>query len=139
VAAAVINHRRLRANTVAAPPPTTNLDAHDHYLLGLAAQRSRSPARLAESVAQLEQAVALDPSYAQAHAALANSLLLWTAYSGGEGGDTLARAEQAAYKALALDASLSDAHGALGNAESAERPGARTNTSARWSSRTMPS
>ena len=31
-----------RGDTVAAPPPTTNLDAHDHYLLGLAAQRSRS-------------------------------------------------------------------------------------------------
>ena len=54
-----------RGDAVAAPPPTTNLDAHDHYLLGLAAQRSRSAARLAESVAQLEQAVALDPSYAQ--------------------------------------------------------------------------
>jgi hypothetical protein len=94
-----------RGDAVAAPPPTTNLDAHDHYLLGLAAQRSRSAARLAESVAQLEQAVALDPSYAQAHAALANSLLLWWGYSGGGGADSLARAEQAAYKALALDAS----------------------------------
>lgn len=58
-------------------------------------------------------------------AALANSLLLWTAYSGGEGADSLARAEQAAYKALALDASLSDAHGALGNVlRYAQRPGA---------------
>ena len=114
-----------RGDTVAAPPPTTNLDAHDHYLLGLAAQRSRSVPRLAESVAQLEQAVALDPSYAQAHAALANSLLLWMGYSGGERADSLARAEQAAYKALALDASLSDAHGALGNVlRYAERPGA---------------
>ncbi len=114
-----------RGDTVAAPPPTTNLDAHDHYLLGLAAQRSRSAARLAESVAQLEQAVALDPSYAQAHAALANSLLLWTTYSGGGRTDSLARAEQAAYKALALNASLSDAHGALGNVlRNAERPGA---------------
>ena len=114
-----------RGDTVAARPPTTNLDAHDHYLLGLAAQRSRSAARLAESVAQLEQAVALDPSYAQAHAALANSLLLWSSYSGGARGDPLARAEHAAYKALALDASLSDAHGALGNVlRFAERPGA---------------
>jgi TolB-like protein len=114
-----------RGDTVAAPPPTTNLDAHDHYLLGLAAQRSRSVPRLAESVAQLEQAVALDPSYAQAHAALANSLLLWTGYSGRSRPDSLARAEQAAYKALALDASLSDAHGALGNVlRYAERPGA---------------
>jgi TolB-like protein len=118
-----------RGDTAPAPPPTTNLDAHDHYLLGLAAQRSREVSRLSESVAHLEQAVALDPSYAQAHAALANSLLLAMGYSGGRwtGGptDPLARAEQAAYKALALDASLSDAHGALGNVlRYAQRPGA---------------
>ncbi len=118
-----------RGDTAPAPPPTTNLDAHDHYLLGLAAQRSRQVPRLAESVAHLEQAVALDPSYAQAHAALATSLLLAQGYSGGSWpgapADPMARAEQAAYKALALDASLSDAHGALGNVlRWAERPGA---------------
>ena len=117
-----------RGDVVAAPPPTTNLDAHDHYLLGLAAQRSRSVPRLAESVAHLEQAVALDPSYAQAHAALANSRLLWAGYGGGEiesPAEVLASAERSAYKALALDAALSDAHGALGNVlRNREQPGA---------------
>jgi TolB-like protein/tetratricopeptide (TPR) repeat protein len=118
-----------RGDTVATVVPTTSLDAHDHYLLGLAAQRSRSVARLAESVTHLEQAVTLDPSYAQAHAALANSLLLWGGYSGVLGtagpGDPLTRAEQSVYKALGLDASLSDAHGALGNLlRLQERPGA---------------
>jgi TolB-like protein len=120
-----------RGDVVAGPPPTTNLDAHDHYLLGLAAQRSRSASRLAESVQHLEQAVALDPSYAQAHAALANSRLLHTGYAGGPAPDAtkaaaqVARAEQSVYKALALDASLSDAHGALGNVlRFTERPGA---------------
>ncbi len=117
-----------RGDTVAAPPPTTNLDAHDHYLLGLAAQRSRSAARLAESVAQLEQAVALDPSYAQAHAALANSLLLWS-------GCVFQGADQRLIRWRAPSRprtrrwrsmpSLSDAHGALGNVlRRAERPGA---------------
>lgn len=118
-----------RGDPVAAPPPTTSLDAHDHYLLGLAAQRARSSARLAESVAHFEQAVALDPSYAQAHAALANSLLLWSTYTyalaAPERRDAAKRAEHAAYKALALDATLSEAHGALGNVLTwLERPGA---------------
>ena len=62
---------------------------------------------------------------AQAHAALANSCCCSRAIPGRERADSLARAEQAAYKALALDASLSDAHGALGNVlRYAERPGA---------------
>jgi serine/threonine-protein kinase len=117
-----------RGDVVAAPPPTTNLDAHDHYLLGLAAQRSRSIPRLADSVAHLEQAVALDPSYAQAHAALANSRLLLAGYGGVEiesASEVLASAERSAYKALALDPSLSDAHGALGNVlRYKEQPGA---------------
>jgi TolB-like protein len=107
-----------RGDTVPTRPPTTDLNAHDHYLLGLAAQRSRMGARLAESVAHLEQAVALDPSYAEAHAALARSLLLWAQYGNASADDTSEprrRAEQAVYKALSLNASLSDAHGALGN------------------------
>ena len=131
LAAAVIDAIVPAARGDAAPtrPPTTDLDAHDHYLLGLAAQRARTDARLAESIAHLEQAVALDPSYAEAHAALARSLLLWAAYGNvPESGDTrdpLQRAEQAAYKALSLNPSLSDAHGALGTLlRSTERPGA---------------
>ena len=117
-----------RGDVQPAPPPTTSLDAHDHYLLGLAAQRARSAPRLAESVAHLEQAVALDPSYAQAHAALAISRLLHAGYSGqlrqGQS-EVLASAERSAYKALALDASLSEAHGALGNVlRISGRPGA---------------
>jgi TolB-like protein/Tfp pilus assembly protein PilF len=101
-------------------PPTRDLEAHDHYLLGIAAQRSRSRDRLDDSIAHLEQAVALDPSYAQAHAALARSLLLATVYRGTGTRDLMAdprlrRAEQAAYAALSLDPELSAAHGALGN------------------------
>lgn len=118
-----------RGDTAPAPTPTTSLDAHDHYLLGIAAQRARTPSRLAESVAHLERAVALDPSYAQAHAALANSRLLHAGYSGqlrpGQGAEILASAERSAYQALALDSSLSDAHGALGNVlRISQRPGA---------------
>ena len=112
------------------PPPTRDLEAHDHYLLGIAAQRSRWRDRLEESVAHLEQAVALDPAYAQAHAALARSLVLATAYRATGLQDRimdqrLRRAEQAAHAALSLDPELSDARGALGSLLSMTgRPGA---------------
>jgi len=117
-----------RGDTVPAPAPTMDLNAHDHYLLGLAAQRSRSDTRLAESVAHLEKAVELDPSYAQAHAALARSLILVMGYTGntpGSAGNLRGRAEQAVFKSLALDPNLSDAHGAYGNLlRMTQRPGA---------------
>ena len=77
-----------RGDTAPTRPPTMDLNAHDHYLLGLAAQRARTGARLAESVAHLEQAVSLDPSYAEAHAALARSLLLWVGYGYASADDT---------------------------------------------------
>jgi TolB-like protein/Flp pilus assembly protein TadD len=117
-----------RGDTAPTRPPTMDLDAHDHYLLGLAAQRARTGTRLAESVAHLEQAVSLDPSYAEAHAALARSLMLLAGYGYAPSDDTrepLRRAEQAVYKALSLNPSLSDAHGALGNLlRQTGRPGA---------------
>ncbi len=109
----------VRGEVVAMPPPTTDLDAHDNYLLGLAAQRSRVIGRLTDSVAYLERAVELDPSYAMAHAALARSLILAATYSGGDTSlredPRLKRAEQVVFKALSLDPTLSDAHGAYGN------------------------
>jgi serine/threonine-protein kinase len=109
----------VRGEMTAMPPPTTELDAHDNYLLGLAAQRSRTVSRLNDSVAFLERAVELDPSYAMAHAALARSLILAAGYSGtsetARVDPRVKQAEQAVFKALSLDPTLSDAHGAYGN------------------------
>ena len=118
VTAAIVPTFRGATGPVA--PPTRDLDAHDHYLLGIAAQRSRWRERIEESVVHLEQAVALDPSYAEAQAALARSLLLAWQYRASGSRDRLAdprlrRAEQAAHAALSLNPELSDAHGALGN------------------------
>jgi TolB-like protein len=121
LAAAVIDAiiPAVRGEVVALPPPTKDLDAHDNYLLGLQAQRSRVVARLNDSVAYFERAVQLDPSYAMAHAALARSLILAASYGGSHADmqkdPQIRRAEQAVFKALSLDPTLSDAHGAYGN------------------------
>jgi len=118
------------ASTIAATAPTTSLTAHDYYLLGRAGQTLRGPAGptfLERSIGYFEQALAIDPSYARAQAALANSLVLLADFNDAapEGQSALRRAESAVYKALALDPDLADAHVAQANLlRGARRPGA---------------
>jgi len=100
------------ANWVA---PTSNLNAHDLYLLGRSAQESRFGSRMHDSVAYLEKALQADPNYAKAHAALSRALVLWTVYPFEPAPpDAMQRAEAEAYRALALDPKSSEAHAALG-------------------------
>jgi len=54
---------------------TDNTEAHDAYLQGWARYKLLTPKDLAEAVPFLEEAIRLDPDYAQAHAALAS--LYW--------------------------------------------------------------
>jgi hypothetical protein len=113
-----------------ATPLTTSLSAYDLYLLGRAAQTMRGPIPgdyLQRSVGYFEQALAADPKFARAQAALANSRVLLLGY----GDDSLSqeeltrRAEAAVYKALALDPNSSDSQVAHANLLSIiERPGA---------------
>jgi adenylate cyclase len=57
---------------------TENAAAHDAYLQGLAHYKLLTPEELAKAVLFLEEAVQLDPDYAQAHAALASAY--WDAF-----------------------------------------------------------
>jgi TolB-like protein/rhodanese-related sulfurtransferase len=54
---------------------TDNAEAHDAYLQGWARYKLLTPKNLAEAVPFFEEALRLDPAYAQAHAALAS--LYW--------------------------------------------------------------
>ena len=60
---------------------TDNLDAHDAYLQGWAHYRLSTPKDLARAIPFFEEAIRLDPDYAQAHAALA--ALYWDAFKNG--------------------------------------------------------
>ena len=94
--------------------PTRDLQAHDLYLLGRAAQETR--VKMADAVNHLEKAIQADPNYAKAHAALTRALLLWTFYQWESAPpDAVQRAETSAYRALAIDPQSSEAHAALGN------------------------
>jgi len=57
---------------------TDNAEAHDAFLQGWAHYKLGTPGDLARGIPHFEEAVRLDPSYAQAHAALAS--VYWDAY-----------------------------------------------------------
>jgi len=99
-----------RASTRLATKPTQDVEAHDLYLKGRFAWNQRSVAGIQEAVRYLEQAVARDPSFAEAHAALASAYLLVSPYSGEPVADSWAKSKAAAARALALDSTLAEAH-----------------------------
>jgi TolB-like protein/Tfp pilus assembly protein PilF len=99
-----------RAATRLATRPTQDLEAHDLYLKGRFAWNQRSVAGMREAVRYLEQAIARDPSFAQAQAALASAYLLVGPYSGAPLAESWAKSKAAAARALALDSTLAEAH-----------------------------
>ncbi len=109
--------------------PTLDLSAYDLYLAARGQLVLRSFNSIPKSVELSEQAVRLDPGFAQGQAQLANSLSFLA-----EMGPDLTpeqrsalrrRAEATAHEALALDPDLSEAHGAYANLlRNTGRPGA---------------
>jgi adenylate cyclase len=92
---------------------TGNPEAHRLYLLGLTKIAARGPA-LREAVEALQQAVKLDPNYAQAWGALAEAELLLPSYNLDTKDDAQSRARAAAQRALSIDGNTSSAYVALG-------------------------
>jgi TolB-like protein/Flp pilus assembly protein TadD len=92
--------------------PTTNLAAYEAYVRGNALRRSQDAPSLRQAVALLEQAVSLDPSFAQAWASLAaaRSMLYFNSVPRPELG---AAALAAAERALELAPNLPDGRLAL--------------------------
>jgi len=95
---------------------TNNPQAHELYLRGLTLLAARGPG-LREAVDAFEEAVKLDPNYAQALGALAETYPLFPAYGLGSMELMLPLAESAAQKALRLNPDTASAHVALGLAE----------------------
>jgi tetratricopeptide (TPR) repeat protein len=97
---------------------TSNADAYEHYIRAryLIAKRTREA--LFAAIASLERAIAIDPAFALAHAALSEAWIqlgLRAAVSQSlRPREVMPKARAAAEKALALDESLSEAHASLG-------------------------
>ena len=95
--------------------PTLSSEAYLLYLKGRSLVYGSRPQGLLESVRYFEQAIAKDPTYAQAHAALAIALFfIGIGYGDLPPRDVFARADAAARKAAELDDNLGEAHCALG-------------------------
>jgi TolB-like protein/Flp pilus assembly protein TadD len=99
--------------TAISKEPTENSEAHELYLKGRFFWNKRTAADLRKSIEYFNQAIAKDPGYGQAYAALAQSWKLLPAFNGGAPNDCFPQAEAAAKKALALDDTSSTAHAAL--------------------------
>jgi serine/threonine-protein kinase len=92
-------------------PGTSNLQAYDLYIRGRALLHRRG-ASTAQAIESFEQAVAIDPDYAPAHAGLARALVLYAFWGWVEPDSVLGRASEAATDAVRSDARLGEAHAA---------------------------
>lgn len=98
------------AQTAAAPVP---YDAYDLYLRGRYLLNTRNTRSFPLAADYFQQAIAKDPNYARAYAALADSYALMGSYYVSPPEESTPKARAAALKALQLDNSLAEAHTAL--------------------------
>ncbi|MEO7476151.1 MAG: tetratricopeptide repeat protein, partial [Gemmatimonadales bacterium] len=109
VALAAGDRRHLEAR------PTGDFGAYDLYLRGRYAWHQRTAAGLDEARRLLEQAIAVDPAFAPAHAALADVFAVLSLWSDLPPDQTYPRARAAALEALRLDSTLASPWAVLGD------------------------
>jgi TolB-like protein/Tfp pilus assembly protein PilF len=102
------------SHTAVSQTPTSNLEAYDLFLRGRYFMNQFDWARKDDSMPLLEKAIALDPGFAQAHAALAAAYAK-KAFEGDPDGSWRSKASAEIEKALALDPNLPQAYLARGN------------------------
>jgi len=92
---------------------TTNTDAYDAYLKGINQWHLRTGESLYNSIRLFEEAIALDPQFARAHAGLALTYAVIMDYTEMPPDEARAKARQAAEAALAIDPGLIEAATAM--------------------------
>src|SRR5262245_21429922 len=108
IAGNVSNHLRLKLSG----QEKRRLEAQQLYLRGRNAWSKRTADDIREGVKLLEQAIQVDPSYAEAYAGLADSYNMLVNYSVLPGEEAFPKAKKAAEDALDLDENLAEAHAA---------------------------
>jgi serine/threonine protein kinase/TolB-like protein/Tfp pilus assembly protein PilF len=93
---------------------TENVEAYKLYLKGRHLWNQRTGTALKRSIENFQRAVLLDPNYARAYAALAESYVLAPIYSETLPEEAVAAGKDAAARALELDPGLAESHAALG-------------------------
>jgi TolB-like protein/tetratricopeptide (TPR) repeat protein len=112
--ATAAGHRPAAPSSGARPPPAIDPQAYDAYLKGITARGLQRYEGYRAAVGYFEQAVASQPDFAEAYAALAQSQLQFLFGGPVSPRDTIPKAEAAVRKALELDPTLAQAHRTLG-------------------------
>ncbi len=95
---------------------TTNTQAYDHYLRGIALWQTRKTANLWQAIDQFNEAIAADPDFAQAWGGLALAYVVLPDYSTRiTYAEAWNKAQDAAERALALDPQLPESYAVLGD------------------------
>ena len=102
----------VRTRLTEAPP--VNTAAHDAYLQGLHDSDLRTKSAVERSIAEFQSAIALDPQYAPAHAALARAYSLAPVVGAMTSLDSMPKARDAALRTVELDPDLASGHTTLG-------------------------
>ena len=97
-----------------AKKPTASMEAYQLYLRGRFFWNKRNEEGLKKSVDSFQQAIAIDPSYAEAYAGLADAFTQLAIFEFLPPTEAFPKARAAAEKAIALDSSVAEAHAALG-------------------------
>lgn len=93
---------------------TVDVEAFDLYLRGREFAREPNKERLQRAIRYYEQALEIDPNYAQALGGIAAAWLWLEDYGGVAGSEAFPRAEAAARRALEIDPNLAEALSAIG-------------------------
>lgn len=107
--------RKDEAKILRAPRPK-NPQAQDQYMLGRYFWRFRNKENIQKAIEHFQEAIRLDPSYAQAYAGLADCYVLLNTphYGKMTTKEAMTNAEEAANTALRLNENLPEAHTSLG-------------------------
>jgi serine/threonine-protein kinase len=92
---------------------TSNVEAHNFYLLGRYHWNKRSDSELLTAIRDFESAIRLDPAYARAYAGLADTYLQLGTWASRDPRQMMPRARLNALKALELNEGLAEAHTSL--------------------------
>ncbi len=94
---------------------TTNVEAYQLFLRGRTIADKRTSEDLEKSIIYYEQAIALDPNYADAYAEIANSIYLFEEYGDMAVDEILTKSRDYINKALAINPNTVRAYSVLGN------------------------
>ena len=94
--------------------PTQNVEAYQLYLQGRAVWKLRGDENLKHAIEFYQQAIARDPAFARAHAALASAYVVLPGYTREDDQEKFFElAETSARQALAIDPNIGEAHAVL--------------------------